>query len=296
MHIPESLQPGDEIRIISTARKISLRELQPALNWLKSQEFTYSFGAHLFESFHQFAGTDKQRASDFTTAWKDPNVKAIWCARGGYGTMRIMDFLNDINVTTNPKWLIGYSDVTVLHAFLQSQNIVSIHGTMPINVEKNSPASLSSLKDIINHKNNSYEWQGESNQEIDVTGKLIGGNLSMLYSLNGTPWQPNTDNAILFIEDLDEYLYHIDRMLQTLKHSNWFANLKAIVVGGMTDMNDNSIPFGFSAKESIRMLANHLNVPVVFDFPAGHQDNNLALPFGQNVQLITGETNLLHLG
>lgn len=296
MHIPESLQPGDEIRIISTARKISLRELQPALNWLKTQGFTYSFGAHLFESFHQFSGTDKQRASDFIAAWKDPNVKAIWCARGGYGTMRIMDFLNDINVTTNPKWLIGYSDVTVLHSFLQKQNIVSIHGTMPINVEKNTSASLSSVIDILSYKNNSYKWQGEHSQTIDVTGKLVGGNLSMLYSLNGTTWQPNTNNAILFIEDLDEYLYHIDRMLQTLKHSNWFTSLKAILVGGMTDMNDNSIPFGFSAKESIRLMADKMNIPVVFDFPAGHQENNLALPFGQNVQLITGETNLLHLG
>lgn len=296
MHIPESLQPGDEIRIISTARKISLRELQPALNWLKSQEFTYSFGAHLFESFHQFAGTDKQRASDFINAWKDPNVKAIWCARGGYGTIRLMDYLIDLNLTNKPKWLIGYSDVTVLHALLQKNNIASIHGTMPINVDKNTTSSLSSLQDILQQNKTCYQWTGESSQPIDITGKLVGGNLSMLYSLNGTPWQPNTDDTILFIEDLDEYLYHIDRMLQTLKYSNWFNKVKAILVGGMTEMNDNTIPFGFSAKESITILAQQLNIPVVFDFPTGHQNNNLALPFGTQAQLITGDTNKLHIG
>lgn len=296
MHIPQRLTKGDEIRIISTARKITLSELKPALNWITDQGFTYSFGAHIFESFHQFAGTDKQRASDLITALEDENVKAIWCARGGYGSIRLMPFLQNIDPTKNLKWVIGYSDVTVIHAWLMSKSIMSLHATMPINVKDNTPESLKSLIECLTTDEVRYEWTGEFSNEIDVQGKIVGGNLSMLYSLNGTPWQYKTDGCILFFEDLDEYLYHIDRMLQTLQYGGWFSNIKAILVGGMSDMNDNNIPFGFSAKESILNITNTLNIPIVFDFPVGHQNNNLAVPIGQRARLTTGTKNQLIIG
>lgn len=296
MHIPPPLKNGDEIRVISTARKISELELQPAILWMKQQGFTPSFGKHLFNEFHQFSGTDEDRAQDLIEALTDPKVKAIWCARGGYGSIRLMPYLEKIDVLPQLKWVIGYSDVTVLHAWLQTKKMVSLHATMPINVANNTSESLSSIYSFMTHQTVTYDWEGERTKDLEVTGKIVGGNLSILYALNGTPWQFHTDDCILFIEDLDEYLYHIDRMLQTLKYGGWFKHVKAFLVGGMTKMNDNDISFGFTAKESIKNMAASLNIPVVFDFPAGHQNHNLALPIGQEATLITGKKNKLIFG
>lgn len=298
MHLPPTLAIGDEIRIIAPARKISREALNPSVNWAESVGFKVSFGKQLFGEYHQFSGTDKDRAQDVIDAFEDKNVKAIWCARGGYGSIRLMEYLLNLTPNQSPKWLIGYSDVCVIHGWLNRQNLASIHGTMPINVHTNTPESLHHLYQLLTngHQAMDYSWSGTSNTEGVFNGRLIGGNLSILYALNGTPFQFNAEGAILFIEDLDEYLYHIDRMLQTLKFSGFFKHVNAIVVGGMSDMNDNTIPFGSTAEESIQQMADSLNIPVVFNFPAGHQHHHLPLVFGAKATLHIGNTNKLSHG
>jgi muramoyltetrapeptide carboxypeptidase len=281
--IPPSLQKGDTIAIVSTARKISAEEVEPAKRYLEKNGFNVVYGQHLFEEYHQFAGTDKQRANDFQEAINNKNIKAIWCARGGYGTVRLLPLLDFTPLKNNPKWIVGYSDVTVLHAYINQQlKMATIHATMPINFNTNTIESWQSAVDALTGKTYSVPLIGEKLRlSNDIKGEIIGGNLSILYSLTGTDAQINTNGKILFIEDLDEYLYHIDRMMINLKLSGMLENLKALLVGGMTDMHDNTIPFGKNAKEIIIDATREYNYPVVFDVPSGHTNNNLALIFGK---------------
>lgn len=280
------LQPGDEIRIISTARKISPSELTGAIDFIKSNGFNPVEGENLYKSDNQFSGTDKQRHKDLQDAIDDPDVKAIWLARGGYGTHRIIENISFKTLKKNPKWIIGYSDVTVLHCALNNQNLQSLHATMPINFKDQSLASFENVMAILNGNVSGYSLKGHSyNISGSAKGKLIGGNLSILYSLTGSSILPNTKGAILFIEDLDEYLYHVDRMMMNLKLSGILANINGLIVGGMSDMNDNTIPFGKNAEEIINEHVSDLGIPVCFGFPAGHQFENRPLILGKEIEL-----------
>ena len=283
---PEYLKKGDTIGIISTARKISEEEINIAIESIEQEGYKVVLGKYLFEEDHQFSGTVQQRVSDLHSMFLQEDVKAILCARGGYGTVQLLPYLDSKIISQNPKWLIGYSDVTVLHSFLHQQfKIQSLHATMPINFSsyQNTDLPMQSMFQALAGKNISYKIPVQSpyDKQGKATGVLIGGNLSILYSLRGTFADIDTDGKILFIEDLDEYLYHIDRMMMNLKLGGKLEKLKALIVGGMSQMNDNTIPYGKTAKEIIQTVTAEYNYPVVFDFPAGHINDNYALPLGK---------------
>ena len=281
MIIPKKINIGDKIGIISTARKISLIELTPALNILESWGLEVVFGSFLFEEYNQFSGTVTQRSSDLQSMIDDDSIKAILCARGGYGTVQIIDKVDFSHLIKNPKWIIGYSDVTVLHSHLHQLGISSLHATMPINFEKNTPKALESLKSALFGLGNLTEIDHHHfNRFGKVEGEIVGGNLSILYSLLGSDSDINTEGKILFIEDLDEYLYHVDRIMMNLKRNGKLKNLKAMIIGGMSDMNDNTIPFGKTAEEIILEYIKEFDFPVCFNFPAGHLDDNRCVRFG----------------
>ena len=290
----KDLNIGDKIGIISTARKISLEELNPSIKLLEEWGLKVVFGKNLFEEDNQFSGTVAQRSSDLESMIDDDSIKAILCARGGYGTVQIIDKVDFSHLIKNPKWIIGYSDVTVLHSHLHQLGITSLHATMPINFEKNTPKALESLKSALFGLGNLTEINHHHfNRFGKVEGEIVGGNLSILYSLLGSGSDINTDGKILFIEDLDEYLYHIDRIMMNLKRNGKLKNLKALIIGGMSDMNDNTIPFGKTAEEIILEYIKEFDFPVCFNFPAGHLDDNRTLVFGKECTLEINENGVI---
>jgi len=281
MIIPEKLKIGDKIGIVSTARKITLEELSPAIKLLENWGFEVVFGSNLFEENNQFSGTVEQRTADLQSMIDNDAIKVILCARGGYGTVQIIDNINFHSFKKNPKWLIGYSDVTVLHSHLNNLGIASLHATMPVNFANNSNNSLQSLKKVLLGKPNRIECKSHAfNRLGKVDAEIVGGNLSILYSLLGSNSDIDTEGKILFIEDLDEYLYHIDRMMTNLNRNGKLAKLKALIVGGMKDMNDNEITFGKSVEEIILEHTKKYDYPICFGFPAGHINDNRCIKLG----------------
>jgi len=294
MIFPEKLKIGDKIGIISPARKITLNELDPAIKTIESWKLKVELGSNLFEVDNQFSGTIEQRSTDLQTMIDDDSIKAILCARGGYGTVQIIDNIDFSKLKNNPKWIVGYSDVTVLHSHLNKLGIASLHATMPINFKTNAKESLASLKNgLFGNENNILCGPHTFNKFGKVEAEVVGGNLSILYSLLGSNSDVDTDGKILFIEDLDEYLYHIDRMMMNLKRNGKFTKLKGLVVGGMSDMNDNTIPFGKTAEEIILEYIKEFDFPVCFNFPAGHLDDNRTLVFGKECTLEINENGVI---
>ncbi len=291
---PPLLQSGDVVGICSTARKISETELLPAISVLNSWGLEVKPGKTLGAEHHQFAGNDDLRTRDFQEMIDDPEVKAIFCARGGYGTVRIIDHLDFSKFKTNPKWIIGYSDITVLHSHVNSNfGIETLHGSMPINFASNSEKALESLRiaafeGTVECSTNSHR----ANRTGNASAELVGGNLSILHNLLGSDSDINTSGKILFLEDLDEYLYHIDRMMMALKRNGKLENLAGMLIGGMTDMNDNTIPFGSTAVEIIKEICSNFNYPIGFGFPAGHLDNNNALIIGRKTEFLVSEDGI----
>ena len=284
---PKYLQKNDTIAIVSTARKISLEEIKPAIELLESWKLNVRVGKTIGLENNQFAGTDEERINDFQKMLDDDSVKAIWCTRGGYGTVRIIDLLDFSGYKRNPKWIIGYSDVTVLHSHIHNMGFETLHASMPINIPKNTGETLNSLKDALFGVDLNYSTKSDKlNKQGKANGNLVGGNLSILYSLLGSETSVDTSGKILFIEDLDEYLYHVDRMMQNLRRNGYFDKLKGLIVGGLTEMNDNTIPFGKTAKEIIFEICNEYDFPICFNFPAGHIDDNRTLILGRSVQLV----------
>jgi muramoyltetrapeptide carboxypeptidase len=292
MQIPAYLKKGDTVAIIATARKISEEEIKPAIAFLESYELNVICGAHLYKTDNQFAGTDEQRAFDLQWALDNKEIKAIIIARGGYGTVRLFEHIDFTEFKKHPKWLVGYSDVTVLHSAIHQLGIASLHATMPLNFFKNKEATKS-LVEALFGTHEQIELEAHFfNKTGKATSELVGGNLSLLFTLSGTPYDIDTTNKILFIEDLDEYLYHIDRMMMQLKLSGKLKHLAGLVIGGMTDMKDNAIPFGKTEEDIIIDAVREYNYPVCFDFPAGHIDRNLALYFGRTVELNVQSKNV----
>ncbi len=286
MNVPPSLVENDKVALIATARFIDSKQLQSSIDRIEAWGLRVVKGKHLLNQSDQFAGTDSDRASDLQTAIHDPDIKAIICYRGGYGTIRLLDLVDFSPLTANPKWICGYSDVTVLHSKMNRLRIPSIHSTMPVNFESNSEDSITSLKNSLFGSPNQIEIDHHRLNKIgSVTGELVGGNLSILHNLSGTEVDLRTKNKILILEDLDEYLYHIDRMLQNFLRSGKLSGLKGLIIGGMTDMNDNQIPFGKSAYEIISESVSGFNFPVCFDFPVGHISDNRSVVLGKEYSL-----------
>jgi len=294
MLFPPNLKPGDTVGIVSTARKITETELQPFLLLLKEWQLQPLFGKTIGAEEHQFAGSDALRTQDFQEMLDNPDVKAIWCARGGYGTVRMVDALDFSNFKKNPKWIIGYSDMTVLHNTLHNLGVASLHAQIGFNVEQKTEATRKTIYDALfgNKYGVEYASDYKYNREGEANAVLVGGNLSVFFSLLGSPSGIETKGKILFLEDLDEYLYHIDRMMQNLKRNGLFSELKGLVVGGMSDMNDNTIPFGKTAEEIIWEAVKEYDYPVCFNFPAGHIEDNRALVMGATVNLAVSEKNV----
>ena len=287
MITPNRLQKGDTVAIVSTARKISKEELEPALQLVESWGLKAVLGKTIGSEKNQFAGSDELRAADFQQMLDDPKVKAIWCARGGYGTIRIIDKLDFTEFKKNPKWIIGYSDVTVLHSHIHNFGIETLHAQMCLEIENKTEEARESIQKVLSGEDYKIEFH-QKNYQIShgtYSGELIGGNLSVLYSLVGSASEMNTDGKILFIEDLDEMLYHMDRMMMNLKRSGYLKNLKALIIGGMTEMKDNKVYFGKTAEEIITDLVKEYNYPIISNFPAGHIKDNRALIFGREVKI-----------
>lgn len=291
MKHPKYLKQGDEVRILASARKISEDEVEYSRKVLESWGLEVSYGKHLFNEDDQFAGTEVQRAEDLQLALDDEKVKAILFARGGYGSVQILDRLDWSAFNERPKWLVGYSDITVFHAYLNRQlNTESIHAAMSVNIKEDqsglSEAALESIKRALFGEELTYRFNNSKLNQFfngEIEGELIGGNLSILYSLSGSDAQINGEGKIIFMEDLDEYLYHIDRMLMNLIRSGIFKGCKGVLVGGMSDMNDNTIPYGKTAQEIIAHRLRDLKIPLLFDFPAGHINDNRSLIMGRKV-------------
>ena len=285
MITPPYLQKGDTIAIVATARKNIDDNLKPAIEWLKNWGLNVKIGNTIGLDLNQLAGTDEQRAADFQAQMDNPNIKAIWCVRGGYGTVRMIDLLDFSKFKQNPKWVIGFSDVTVLHNHLNTMGFKSIHGIMPVSAKASEQAKETLRKALFGEKL-VYEIDTHNmNRFGTASGEIVGGNLSILYSLLGSKSAINCNNKILFIEDLDEYLYHIDRMMMNLKRCGCLEKLKGIIVGGMVKMKDNDIPWGKNELEIIQDVTKNLNIPVIYNFPAGHIQDNRALILGDKITM-----------
>ena len=290
-----ALKKGDAVAVISTARKVRPSELDFAINKIKSWGLNVCFGKNLFKQDHQFAGTIKERVEDLQWALDDVNIKAVFFARGGYGSVHVVDSVDWQTFRTNPKLLIGFSDITVFHSHVhQCFNIPTLHAAMPITYPQNTDLAIKNIRDILFGEKVSYKFKGHSfNKNGKVKANIVGGNLSILFSLLGSKSQLNTDGKILFLEDLDEYLYHIDRMMQALKRAGMLENLSGLIIGGMSGMNDNTIPFGKTAEEIIRDVVSEYTYPVAFDIPAGHINENLPLLFGKKVNFSVATNQVL---
>lgn len=294
---PLFLKPGDRVAIAAPARKISQQELAPAVKLLQSWGLEVVIPEHLFDEENQFAGSDDTRAALMQHLLDAPDIRAIFCARGGYGTVRIIDRLDFSNFAESPKWLVGYSDITVLHSHIHRHlGIETLHATMPINISdkelRHPSLAVETMRRQMFGESLEYACPAHKlNRTGKATGLLVGGNLSMLYSLCGSESDIDTAGKILFIEDLDEYLYHIDRMMMNLKRCGHLTHLAGLVVGQMSDMHDNSIPFGRTAEEIVRDAVAEYGYPVCFNFPAGHNGTeNRALKLGHSTTLMVGET------
>lgn len=288
---PPFLKSGDTIGICATARKVSADEMEAAIKILESWGLYVVLGKYLYGSQDQYSGTDAQRAEDLQNFLDDENIKAVISGRGGYGTLRIIDQLEFSSFEKNPKWIIGYSDITVLHSHIhQNFHTATLHATMPINFGKDE-YSTETLRMALFGEALSYKAKNNcvvKNKTGIAEGQLIGGNLSLLYAMQASVSDIDTSGKILFLEDLDEYLYHVDRMLLSLKRSGKLEGIKGLIVGGMNDMKDNTIPFGKTAEQIISETVLQYDFPVCYGFPAGHDVKNYALPFGKIVKLDVG--------
>ena len=298
---PPHIHPGDRVAIVAPARKISPQEIEPAVALLRSWQLDVVLPDHLFDADNQFAGDDPTRALTLQQQLDDPAVRAIFCARGGYGTVRIIDRLDFTRFRHHPKWIVGYSDITVLHSHIHRHlGIETLHATMPLNIPPDALSTpypaIDTLRRALFGEKLSYTLPPHPLDRTGTAhGQLVGGNLSILYSLCGSPSDLDTDGKILFIEDLDEYLYHIDRMMMNLKRCGRLARLAGLIVGQMSDMHDNTVPFGSTAEQIIRDAVAEYSYPVCFNFPAGHNGtDNHALILGRPATLtVTPDSSTL---
>jgi muramoyltetrapeptide carboxypeptidase len=289
MKVPQNIKPGSKIRIVSPAGKIDKKKVLPVVQWFEENGYRVELGKSVFAKHFQFAGTNEQRLEDLQIAFDDPETDVIICSRGGYGTVRIIDKLDFAKFAKNPKWLVGFSDITMLHLALHRVGIASAHAAMPafLFVENGEPnENFISLMNLLAGEKLSYSIpQNKNNRTGHAKAQLIGGNLSIIASLLGTKYAPATEGKILFIEDVDEYLYHIDRLIHQLKLSGILEGLAGLVVGDFTAIKDNKSPFGETVEEIITEAVKSYGFPVCFGFQAGHDKLNRALAFGEKWEL-----------
>ncbi len=288
---PSPLKKGDSVAIVAPAGILKGRHvaIEKAQALLESWGLVPVLGPHLFAQNHHFAGEDSERLSDLQWALDRSDIKAIWCARGGYGSTRIIDDLNFDGFQKSPKWLIGYSDITALHNALQNLGYQSIHGMMAVNMEddlEHISTSIETLKASLFGALNSYTIASHKlNRQGKAKGVLVGGNLTLLTAQLGSPTQLNTQGTILFIEEIGEYKYHIDRMLQSLKRAGYFEHCTGVIIGNMSKIKTNTTAWGSSVEQLITDALKAYDFPIAFGIPAGHELENRALIFGRNINL-----------
>ena len=281
------LKQGSKVAIVAPARKVTPEEMAYGIQWLKAQGFVPVYDERLFAEHHIFAGTDDFRAAVFQEYLDNEEIEAIWLARGGYGGIRIIDKLDFTNFLEHPKWIVGFSDATVIHGKLSRLGCPSLHASMPYFFENKTLEAQQSLLHALTGKPLRYEFPAHTlNRMGEAEGEIVGGNLSVLYGMMGSNTFPETDEKILFIEEVDEYIYHIDRMMRALKRAGKLDRLKGLIVGGLTQIHDNPDPFGQSAEEVIADAIKDYGYPLCFGFPAGHFDDNRVVVFGQKVKIL----------
>ena len=275
------LHQGSKIGIAAPARCVLPEEMQYAIDWLKEKGFVPVYDNRLFAQHYIFSGNDDFRASVFQEYLDNEQIDAIWLARGGYGSVRIIDKLDFTKFLQHPKWIAGFSDSTVIHGKLQRLGVPSLHSSMPFYFANKTEVAKQSLFNALTGKCLHYEFPANPlNRLGKMEGEIVGGNLSVLMGMNGSDIFPETDGKILFIEEVDEYIYHIDRMMHCLKRAGKLAHLKGLIVGGLTQIKDNTHPFGQTVEEVIAEAVSEYDYPVCFGFPAGHFDDNRPLFFG----------------
>lgn len=291
---PAYLKPGDSIAIVAPAGILKNRQatIEKAKKLAESWGLYVVLGKHIYVQKHHFAGTDLQRCQDFQEALDNPNIKAIWAARGGYGSVRILDKLDYTQFLKSPKWIIGYSDITAFHNHIHNLGVETLHAMMATSLQEKPEEiikTIASFKKALFGEEITYSVKASkyNRGEVDVkiNGQLIGGNLAILTSMLGSKSQLNTAGKILFIEEIGEYKYAIDRMLQSLKRANYFTNVKAVIVGDISLIKKNTTKWG-SSTEQLILEAIPADIPVFFNFPAGHEADNRAIIFGRDVQLL----------
>lgn len=288
---PDYLTKGDSIAIVAPAGILKNKKdiIQKAKQLAESWGLKVVIGEHVFHQENHFSGTDKERAEDMQKALDSPNIKAIWSARGGYGSVRILDKLDYTKFKETPKWIIGYSDVTAFHSHIHNMGVETIHAMMGTSMmfdETETKESIETFRKALFGESLQYEIASSKyNKEGVVEGEIVGGNLTILLTMLGSESAISTDGKILFIEEIGEYKYHIDRMLQSLKRAGVFDNLKGLVVGDMSNIKKNTTKWGSSVEQLILNAVKEYDFPVLFDFPAGHETDNRALILGRKVEM-----------
>ena len=295
---PSSLQKGDSVIIVSPSRQILPEQIIGAIRIFEEWGLNVHLGNNVYSTNGYFAGTNEERLIDIQKAIDDNQIKAIFYARGGYGMSRILDDINLDELVTNPKWIIGFSDVTAFHLKMNQRNMESIHGLMPVQFEYDGvEESIHSLYNLLFTGRFEYTIPSNKTNKLGkASGELIGGNLSLLVDSMGTSTEIITEGKILFLEEIDEYFYKIDRMLNQLKRANKLLHVKGLIVGDFSQLKDTVIPFGANMEEIIMHYFKHLEIPIAFNFPLGHESYNLTVPIGRTVTLEVTELKVKLIG
>lgn len=288
---PPYLKIGDSVAIVAPSGILKNRkhEVSMAKALLESWGLKVVIGKHVFNQANHFAGTDNERCEDFQEALDNPNIKAIWAARGGYGTVRILDKLDYTTFLKAPKWVIGYSDITALHNQINTLGVESLHALMAVSLAEEPSeikTSIATFKSTLFGNPLAYTLKGSKHNKTGASsGQLVGGNLTLLHTMLGSDTSLDMTGKILFIEEIGEYAYHIDRMLQSLKRAGYFENCKGIVVGDMSKIRKNTTPWGKPIQQLILDVVAEYDFPVAFNMPAGHENDNRTLILGRTIQL-----------
>ncbi|MCD2258042.1 S66 peptidase family protein [Psychroserpens luteolus] len=288
---PPYLKAGDTVAIVAPSGILKNRndEVEQATALLKGWGLQVVVGKHVFSKDDHFAGTDDERCEDFQMALDDPKISAIWCARGGYGTVRILDKLDYTKFKKHPKWLIGYSDITALHNQFHNEGFQSIHALMCVSLTKDLEEikeTVDTFKATIFGNPVNYTLEGSNYNKVgEASGPLVGGNLTMLHTMLGSKTSIDVSGKILFIEEIGEYKYHIDRMLQSLKRAGYFNNCKGVIVGDMSKLRKNTTLWGTSVEQLVIDALADYDFPIAFNMPAGHEKDNRAMVLGKVIEL-----------
>lgn len=288
---PPYLKVGDTVAIVAPSGILKNRhaEIRRAQDLMSSWGLHTVLGDNLFADDHHFAGTDAERCADFQEAMDDPTISAIWAGRGGYGTVRILDQLDYTKFRMKPKWVIGYSDITALHNQVHNEGFESMHAMMAASVTKDLDdikETVATFKDALFGKSLAYTLEGSEYSRVGTaSGILVGGNLTLLHTMLGSDTSIDVSGKILFIEEVGEYAYSVDRMLQSLKRAGYFDNCKGVIVGDFSKVRKNTTPWGSSIEQLILDALSDYDFPIAFKMPAGHEDDNRALIFGRTVEL-----------